>query len=87
NAGSCIAKYKRLRITAGSSSTEVGMGLVIASVMLSGFVLNVTLGSINGQAPLGNVAEMILLFCASIAFVADILRLEAKAKSGVSGNQ
>jgi len=55
--------------------------------MLSGFVLNVTLGSINGQAPLGNVAEMILLFCASIAFVADILRLEAKAKSGVSGNQ
>jgi len=63
------------------------MGLVIASVMLSGFVLNVILGSINGQAPLGNVAEMILLFCASVAFVADALKLEARARSSGSGNQ
>ncbi len=57
------------------------MGLLIAAVLLAGFVVNVALGSINGVAPLGNVAEMILLFCASIAFTADILRREEKAQS------
>ena len=57
------------------------MGLLVAAILLAGFIVNVTLGSINGTAPLGNVAEMILLFCASIAFVADILQREAKAQS------
>ena len=58
------------------------MGLIIAVVLLAGFVVNVILGSIDGQAPLGNVAEMILLFCASIAFVFDILGREARARAG-----
>ena len=57
------------------------MGLLIAAVLLAGFVANVAMGSVNGAAPLGNVAEMILLFCASLAFVVDILRREAKAQS------
>ena len=57
------------------------MGLLIAAVLLAGFVVNVAMGSLNGTAPLGNVAEMILLFCASVAFVVDILRREAKAQS------
>ncbi|MEM1274512.1 MAG: hypothetical protein AAGF88_11885 [Pseudomonadota bacterium] len=56
------------------------MGLVIAAVLLVGFVVNVAIGSVSGAAPLGNVAEMVLLFCASIAFVADVLRREAQAQ-------
>jgi len=57
------------------------LGLIIAALLLVGFVVNVAFGSVNGEAPLGNVAEMILLFCASIAFVADVLRRETKAQS------
>ena len=57
------------------------MGLIVALVLLAGFVVNVTLGSINGQAPLGNVAEMVLLFCASIVFVIDVLGREAREKA------
>lgn len=63
------------------------MGLIVALVLLAAFVVNVSLGSINGQAPLGNVAEMILLFIASIAFVIDVLRREAKEKADDPKNQ
>lgn len=56
------------------------MGLIVAAILLIVFVINVFLGSTDGQAPLGNVAEMVLLCCASVAFVVDILRREAKAK-------
>lgn len=56
------------------------MGLLIASILALGFVANVAIGSVSGDAPLGNVAEMVLLFFASIAFVAEILRREARAQ-------
>lgn len=62
------------------------MGLILAATLLAGFVVNVSLGSISGSAPLGNVAEMVILFSASIAFVADVLRREARAKSSRSDN-
>ncbi len=45
---------------------------------LAVFLINVILGKTSGSAPLSNVAEMVLLFCASIAFVIEILRREAK---------
>lgn len=57
------------------------MGLLVAAVLLVAFVANVTMGSITGSSPLGNTAEMVLLFCASIAFVVDVLKREARAKS------
>lgn len=56
------------------------MGLIIAALLLIAFTANVTMGSITGAPVLGNVGEMILLFAASIAFVADVLRREAAAK-------
>jgi hypothetical protein len=54
------------------------MGLIGAVVCLVIFVANVALGSISGAPLLGNVMEMILLFVASVFFVAHILKCEAK---------
>lgn len=63
------------------------MALIIAALLLILFAINVTLGSLQGQAPLGDVEEAILLFCASIAFGSGVLRLEAAAKRGGAPNQ
>lgn len=57
------------------------MGLVLAALFLAIFVGNVVWGSVTGDSPLSDVAEMVILFCASIAFVASILRLEAREKA------
>ena len=56
------------------------MAFVIAAVLLVAFTGNVTIGAITGTPILGNVSEMIMLFTASIAFVAGILMREAAAK-------
>ena len=57
------------------------MGLIIPAILVVVFTVNVTMGSISGTPPLSNVAEMIILFMASIAFVTDILKREARAKA------
>lgn len=54
------------------------MFLIIAAVLLFCFVANVVLGATLASAPLSDVAEALVLFGASIAFVAGVVRLEAE---------
>jgi hypothetical protein len=56
------------------------MPIIIAGLLLAGFVTNVALGAAAGQPPLGNVAELLLLLGAAAAFTVAILRAEARAK-------
>lgn len=57
------------------------MYLSLAIALFGSFAANVAMGSI-GEAPfLGDVGEMLLLFAASLAFVAAILKREAAKKS------
>ena len=57
------------------------MAFVIAALLLLAFVANVTMGAVMRAPIFGNVIEMLVLFGASIAFVAGILRAEAREKS------
>jgi hypothetical protein len=54
------------------------MALILAGLLLGAFVANVAYGSIDGRPPLGNVAELLLLVGASVAFVTAILKHEAR---------
>ena len=56
------------------------MAFVIAAALLVAFTGNVVIGAVTGTPIVGNVSEMIMLFSASIAFVAGILMREAAAK-------
>ncbi|QMU58530.1 MAG: hypothetical protein GKR98_10205 [Boseongicola sp.] len=56
------------------------MALIIAALLVIAFTANVAIGSINGTPVVGNVAEMIMLFLASIAFVVAVLKREAAEK-------
>lgn len=55
------------------------MSLFIAAALLSGFVVNVAIGSTSASAPLGAVPEMVLLLSAAVFFVIEVLRREARA--------
>lgn len=57
------------------------MALLVAAVLLAAFVANVTIGAVSGTPVIGNVSEMLILFGASIAFVAGILKREAEVKN------
>ncbi|MCY4304115.1 MAG: hypothetical protein OXC62_04945 [Aestuariivita sp.] len=59
------------------------MAYIVAIILVACFTANVTLGAISetGTAPLGIVAEMVILFGASIFFSIGILQSEAHAKS------
>ena len=57
------------------------MALGLAAVLFAVFVANVVLGAMSGAKFLGDVSEMLVLFAASIAFVASILRREVAAKA------
>lgn len=56
------------------------MALAVSAVLFLIFATNVVMGSSTGTTFLGDVSEMLVLFAASIAFVAAILRREARAK-------
>ena len=56
------------------------MALIVAAVLFAVFTVNVAMGSMGGGGFLGDVGEMLVLFAASIAFVAAILKREANAK-------
>lgn len=58
--------------------------LLIATILFGIFAVNVGFGSFGGEVFLGDVGEMLVLFAASIFFVAAILKREAarKAKDG-----
>lgn len=60
------------------------MALAAATVLFGLFVLNVILGALTGNQYLNDVSEMVVLFVASILFVAAILRREADAKKNNS---
>ena len=57
------------------------MAMTLATLLFAAFVSNVVLGATTGSPLLSDVQEMMLLFAASIAFVAAILRREARAKT------
>jgi len=57
------------------------MALWASGVLFFLFVANVVLGSATGSPVLGDVPEMLILFAASICFVAAILRRETEAQS------
>ena len=54
------------------------MYLVISAILFAVFVANVVMGATSGAPILSDVQEMLLLFAASIAFVAAIIRREAR---------
>ena len=60
------------------------MALAAAGLLFLAFVANVVLGAMTGTPILGDVSEMLVLFAASICFVAAILRREAAARKKIS---
>ena len=56
------------------------MAFIIAAILVIGFTANVAFGAVAGDPVLGNVAEMLVLFAAAIAFVFGILKAEAARK-------
>jgi hypothetical protein len=57
------------------------MILWAAAAVFAVFFANVALGAFGGGAFLGDVGEMLVLFAASILFVAAILKREADQKN------
>ncbi|SLN23857.1 hypothetical protein [Pseudooctadecabacter jejudonensis] len=53
------------------------MFLLISFVAFAIFFLNVALGAFADSAFLGDVGEMLVLFCATVLFVVAILKKEA----------
>lgn len=53
------------------------MFLVLSFIVFAVFFLNVALGAFADSAFLGDVGEMLVLFCASVLFVVAILKKEA----------
>ena len=56
------------------------MSLAVSSVLSAVFVLNVVLGASGSGTFLSDVQEMMVLLAVSFAFVAAILRREARAR-------
>lgn len=57
------------------------MALLLSAVLFGVYVTNVGVGAFGGTQYLNDVQEALMLFAATIAFVAAILRAEAKKKS------
>lgn len=55
------------------------MYLALSIVFFAVFVTNVLMGSMNNQAFLSDVQEMLLMAAAAVAFVIAILKAEKKA--------
>ena len=56
------------------------MMLAVAAVLFAAFVADVVMGALADTSFLTDVQEMLMLFAASIAFVAAILTREKKSK-------
>ena len=61
------------------------MFLVASFVMFAVFAANVALGAASGTVFLSDVGEMLVLFAASVLFVAAILKREAAQKGKADG--
>ncbi len=57
------------------------MAFLIALVLVAAFTANVVVGAVGDAPIVGNVAEMLILFAAAIAFSVGILRSEAREQS------
>lgn len=57
------------------------MFLAASAVVFAIFAVNVALGAFTGNAFMGDVQEMLVLFAASILFVVAILQKEADRKN------
>lgn len=62
------------------------MSLIISVILFVIFAGNVAIGSMGGGIILGDVGEMLVLFAASIFFVAAILKKEATRDKNNGGN-
>jgi hypothetical protein len=63
------------------------MAFITAFALLAAFIVNVAIGAIGDGPLVGNVAEMIVLLAASVAFVTGILQREAREKKGPKSGQ
>ncbi len=63
------------------------MPYLISLVLVAAFTANVVVGAVGDAPIVGNVAEMLILFGAAIAFSVGILRSEAGAKSEEPKNE
>lgn len=63
------------------------MALALAALLFAVFVANVAMGALASQPFLGDIGEMLVMFAASIAFVAAILKREADRKAGIDTQQ
>ncbi len=57
------------------------MFLAASAIVFALYFANVALGAFGGNAVLGDVGEMLVLFAASILFVVAILKAEADRKN------
>lgn len=60
--------------------------LIISIILFAIFVANVAMGALARAAFLGDVSEMLVLFAASLFFVAAIIKREAAAKEDNQSN-
>lgn len=56
------------------------MAAIAACILFLAFLANVLIGATSGSPLLGDVPEALLLFAASVCFVAVILRREAQVR-------
>lgn len=57
------------------------MAITVAALLFGTYVTNVIIGAFTGTQYLSDVTEALILFVASIFFVAAILRAEAQKKN------
>ncbi len=56
------------------------MAFIVAFILLAAFTANVVIGAVGDGPLVGNVAEMLVLLGASVAFVTGILQREQRDK-------
>lgn len=61
-----------------------GLPLIVALILFLLFFANVSAGAAGGGAPLGDVAEMVLLLASAILFVIGVLMREAAVHDDAS---
>lgn len=63
------------------------MALALSALLFAVFIANVLMGAFTAQPFLGDIGEMLVMFAASIAFVAAILKREADRKARIDTQQ
>jgi len=63
------------------------MPYIVALVLVAMFTVNVTASALGNAPAVGNVAEMVILLAAAVAFSVGILRSEAREKTRKEANE